>query len=188
MWSEPVVTVAPTDAPVSLTEAKAHCRVTSNDEDAIIEVYLAAATGLVEKITGLRLAEQTVTFTRNDLLDEMPLPIAPIQSLTVAYLDTAGAEQTLSSGLYDFVGANTLTPAIVRKDGQDWPQLFKSPLAVEVTAVLGFETAPAELKAAILLLTGHLFENREAVGAPMAETPMAVEALLTNYRLFGASL
>jgi uncharacterized phiE125 gp8 family phage protein len=188
MWSEPVVTVAPGGGPVSLVEAKAHCRVTSSDEDTTIAIYLAAATGLVEKITGLRLVEQTVTFTRNDLLDEMPLPIAPIQSLTVAYLDTAGAEQTLSSGLYDFVGADTLTPAIVRKDGQDWPQLFKSPLAVEVTAVVGFDAAPAELKAAILLLTGHLFENREAVGSPMAETAMAVEALLTNFRLFGASI
>jgi len=42
---------------------------------------------------------------------------------------------------------------------------------------------PAPLMAAVLLLTGHLYENREASGTtPLAALPMGVDRLIAPYR------
>ena len=44
-----------------------------------------------------------------------------------------------------------------------------------------------DVKAAMLLLIGHWYANREsvAVGQTVAEVPLAVEALLQPYRIYG---
>lgn len=45
----------------------------------------------------------------------------------------------------------------------------------------------ADVKAAMLLLIGHWYANREsvAIGQTVAEVPFAVEALLQPYRIYG---
>jgi hypothetical protein len=49
------------------------------------------------------------------------------------------------------------------------------------------EPLPASIKAAILLMLGHLYENREATimppSASMSELPLGVQSLLTPYQL-----
>ncbi len=185
VWTEPVVTDAATSEPVSLAEAKAHCRVEGTDSDTELNIYLVAAREYVEKYTGLRLAEQTVTFSRRYFDNYLPLPVAPIQSLTVEYLDDDNVSQALASTFYDFSGANTLRPVLSKADGQSWPSLYNAPEAVTVTAVVGFAVVPDAIRAAILLHTAHLYENREAVGdGRMVELPLTVSALLENYRIF----
>ncbi|HFS7074846.1 TPA: head-tail connector protein, partial [Enterobacter hormaechei] len=44
-----------------------------------------------------------------------------------------------------------------------------------------------DVKAAMLLLIGHWYANREsvAIGQTVAEVPLAVEALLQPYRIYG---
>jgi len=58
-----------------------------------------------------------------------------------------------------------------------------------VTFVSGYGAAaavPKAIKQALLLLIGHLYENREAVTtANLNELPMAVNALLYPYRVWG---
>jgi uncharacterized phiE125 gp8 family phage protein len=59
--------------------------------------------------------------------------------------------------------------------------------AVQVTFVAGYGNAaavPADLKAAIKLLVGHLYENREAVtlGAMPAELPLGFASVTNRYR------
>jgi len=49
----PVLVTAPTAMPVSLTEAKAHLRVTSSDEDALITALIASATAYLDGWTGI---------------------------------------------------------------------------------------------------------------------------------------
>lgn len=76
------------------------------------------------------------------------------------------------------------------KPDQVWPGSYHREDAVSVTYVAGYGNAdavPAPIKAAILLIVGHLYENREAstVGVSAELLPMAVDALLAPYRRVG---
>ena len=185
MWTEPVVTVAAASEPVSLAEAKAHCRVTSSDHDTVLGVYISAARDFAEKYTGLAIAAQTVTFARRSFASTMPLPIAPVASISsVSYQDADNATQTLAGASYVLSGANTLRPVLSLSEGQSWPSLYNAPEAVTVTAVVGYSAVPDALKQAILLMVGHWFDNRETVSENMSEPPFATTALLENYRTF----
>lgn len=43
---------------------------------------------------------------------------------------------------------------------------------------------PAAVTAAVLLMTGHLYKNRESVGEAQAELPMTIKYLLAPYRIW----
>lgn len=43
---------------------------------------------------------------------------------------------------------------------------------------------PAAVTAAILLMTGHLYKNRESVGEAQVELPMTIKYLLAPYRIW----
>jgi uncharacterized phiE125 gp8 family phage protein len=57
--------------------------------------------------------------------------------------------------------------------------------AVTITFVAGYPQTPAALKAAALLLIGHLYENREASlpGTTAAPIPFGVTEMVNLYRI-----
>lgn len=185
MWTEPVVTVAAAQEPVSLEEAKAHVRVLSSNYDADLAIYIAAARDFAEKYTGLRIAPQTVQFSASRFSNEAALPVAPVQSLVINYLDTEKVSQTLDPTSYVVGGISTLRPIVRRSDGRAWPSLGNHPEAVTVTAEVGYGDTPDAVRAAILLMVGHWFDNRETVSTQsLTEAPLTSMALLENYRTF----
>ncbi len=169
---------------ITLSEAKAHCRVSATDEDDLIESLIAAASEYVEKYTGRSILAQTWRLSLDCFKDEIILPYGPVQSVTtVAYYDGEGVDQTLATG---WLLNNTVEPErIEREVDASWPSTQTRFDAVRITYVTGFATVPAPIKHAMLLLIGHWFEHREAVGDMMQELPMAVDALLANYRVHG---
>lgn len=176
-WLPTVTTAEPASEPVTLTEAKAQCRVTSADEETLLTRYIAAARETVEQFTGLRIIEQTVQLKAGSFDDLARLPVAPIQSVTsVKYLDSAGVEQTLATDVYESVLVG-LDPLIRRKYNQSWPSIFPVADAVRVVAVVGFTTVPEPVKHAILLTIGAWFVDRET-----GTLPDGAIALLANYR------
>lgn len=178
------VLVTPAESfPVTLAEAKSQCRVDGTDDDTYLNALIAAAAAHVEKYTGRSLLEQTWRLTTSAFADEILLPYGPVQSVTtVAYYDTAGGDQTLATG---WGLDNTVDPARIVKDTDaSWPATQTRFDAVRITYVAGYAEAPAPVKHAMLLLIGHWYEHREAVGESMAELPMAVDALLSNYRTY----
>jgi hypothetical protein len=54
-----VMTVAPAAEPIALAEAKAHLRIDSDDEGALVEALIGAARMHVERALGLALVTQT---------------------------------------------------------------------------------------------------------------------------------
>jgi uncharacterized phiE125 gp8 family phage protein len=186
----PIRTVAPAEPPISVSELKAHLRVDSTDEDALIGTLLDAAVQHVDGYSGvLGRALVTQTWTQDfDDWDDLCLALAPISSVTVTYYDTANAQQTLSAPIYSLL-AGPAGPYIKLNWGQVFPNLFGREDAIRVTMVAGYgaaTTVPAPIKAAIMLLAGHWYANREAVGqSSLAELPMAVNALLAPYRRVG---
>lgn len=183
MWFAPVVTVPPAAEPLLLADAKAHLRVDHSDDDALINANIATSRGHVESRTGTRLVTQTVSLKTDDWSDLASLPIAPVQSITsVAYVDTAGAPQTLSTDVYE-ARLFGLEPSISLKFGQSWPSMQDRTL-LTVVAVVGYAAAPPETIHAMKLILGDLYAHRETVAEAGMSLPLAasVDALLANHK------
>lgn len=160
------VLTGPNFEPVSLDEAKAHLRVDHTSEDDLIATITTAARRKVEAETGRALIQQTVQAYWDEFpdTDTLCLPVYPAIDLSnVMYTDDDGVYQVWEGTNYtaDLVGAS---PRIVRKNTVSWPDAGMYPNAVRVTYTAGSATVgavPAELKQAILLEVGLLYERRE---------------------------
>jgi len=186
---KPVRTVAPGLAPVSLAEAKAHLRIDFTDDDTLISALIDAATAHVDGYTGI-LARALVTQTwQQDFCDwpgdrVLRLPLAPVASVSsVKYFDSANTEITVAeTGNYALL-EDARGPYIKFTSDFAAPALFdERDDRIGVTFVAGYGGAaevPAAIRAAVLLIVGDLYKNRDAGEvAPNA----AATALLTPYR------
>lgn len=189
----PVRISAPETTPVSLSEAKAHLRVDFDDDDTLITALVDAATAHVDGWTGI-LGRALVTQSwRQDYHSfgcRMRLPLAPPISITsISYYDGDNDQQALSADTYP-LATDAVGPFVALQPDQEWPGTYDRKDAVSITYVAGYgdpDAVPASIKAAILLIVGHLYENREAVvvGVNAETLPMAVDALLAPYRRVG---
>lgn len=180
--------VAPTGPkqPVSIQEAKEHCHVDGDAENALLSRLVNGAVAEVENICG----RQLLTATWVHRLDAFPgtgtilLPVSPVQSITtVAYTDIAGSSQTVAGTVYDS-DLNSSIPRIFLKYGQSWPSAQSITNAVTVTFVTGYGDGIADVpdcaRNAILMLVGTAYRNRETVitGATVSELKGVLEGML----------
>lgn len=183
-----VLKTAPASEPVSLAEAKAHLRVDSDHEDALIGQLIAAARLYVERALGLALITQGWSY----FLDAWPrsscvaLPISPVQSVASVTLHEAsgGAVEVMPESY-----AVDVLSKPARLLFKAAPQLLPRELnAFEIAFTAGYgdeaEDAPQPIRQAILLLVAHWFERREPVvlGLSAQEVPATVAGLLAPYR------
>jgi uncharacterized phiE125 gp8 family phage protein len=185
----PVRTVAPAELPLTLTEVKSHLRVDHDDEDSLVAIYISAAVSYLDGwagILGRCLVTQTWRQDFDGFCEKMRLPFPDVQSLTVAYYDTANALQTLAASNYALVNDASGARIQLASDGS-FPATYDRPDAVRVTLAAGYGDAsyvPYAIKAAILLHIGHLYANRDAVntGNITSELPFAFDALVAPFR------
>lgn len=182
---------APAAEPLTLAEAKLHLRVDSDDtsQDTLITSLIVAAREAVEEHTRRALVTQTWDYVADAFPDgDEPILVGkpPLQSVTtLQYVDADGVLQTWAASNY-VVDTATIDGAIRLAYDVSWPSAREQYNAVQVRVVAGYGLAaavPASIKAAMLLLIGHLFEHRESVvtGTIVAELP-TVRALLGPYR------
>jgi len=183
---------APTEEPVSLAEAKLHLRVDISEDDTLIASLITAARELVEQQSWRALVSQTWDLYLDVIPAEaeLKLPRPPLVSVTGVYYTPDGStEQTLAASNYA-VDAVSQPGRIVLKTGGSWPGDTLSIVnGFKVRYVAGYGAAsavPVRYKQAILLLVGHWYAHREAVGTPGAPMALAVEALLAPYRQWSA--
>ena len=180
----------PAVTPISLTEAKAHLRVTHTDDDTAITALIDAATARLDARHGV-LGRALITQSWRLRIDRFPvcwpyaidLPFPPLQSVqALKYLDSDGAEQTLATSEYT-VETSQFVGRVLLGYGKSWPSIRCTPGAVRLEFTAGFGAAgsnvPMPVRQAMLLLVGHLYATRDE-DAPM---PRAVEALLSSFRL-----
>lgn len=174
----------PTEWPVTLAEAKAQCRVTDTSEDGLIETYIKAATRYVEQTLGTSIAEQTWKLTLDEFSDAIELLRGPVISVdTFQYYDADGLTQTVDAGLYS-TDLTSRSQWLVLNSDESWPTVLDAVNAVSVTYTAGMETVPDDLRAAILLLVGTWYGQRETISdKPVSQVPFAVDALLQTYRM-----
>jgi uncharacterized phiE125 gp8 family phage protein len=180
----------PTEEPVSLIEAKQHCRIDSTDDDGLLAGYIIAARIYCEGETRRAFVTQTWDFSIDygwPLSHRIELPLGKVQSVTsVSYVDTDGASQTLSGSLYT-AKTNKASAYIVPAYNATWPDVRGQVDAITVRYVAGWlaPEVPQDIRQAMLLLIGAWYEHREEVvlGQAPSQIPMGVEAILSSYRI-----
>jgi uncharacterized phiE125 gp8 family phage protein len=191
---------SPAVEPVSLAEARLHLRLETSGsppthpDDALVTSLIAAARQHIDGRDGW-LNRALITQTWELHLDKFPdlddirIPLPPLQSIvSVKYDDVNGVEQTVPAADY-IVDTARRVGWVVPVTDTPWPATFDTINAVRVRFTAGYGNAganvPAPIKAAMLLIIGHLYENREAVtvGVNAQELPMAVMALLSPFEL-----
>lgn len=182
-----VITAVATE-PVTTANAKSHLQVTHADQDTLIAAYVSAAREFAEHYTGRAFAPQTLEmaldcFPSDD--ETILLDMPPVASIThIKYTDTAGTEQTLSSAYYS-LNLYGDERKVALTYGNSWPLTQDIPNAVRIRYVTGYTTLPKSPYAGLLLLIGHLFENRQAVTALSAnEVPLGALDLLNTVKIW----
>lgn len=198
-----VADVVTADEPITLAEARLHLRVDAygsppeSDDDEWITAQIPAAREYCERELGRALAPRTLEVGTNAFpavaVDRtagkaFTLPFGPVTSVTsVIYTDSDGVDQTLDSAGYAL--DPYATPSrVVLTYGSTWPAARASLNSVRIRYVTGYVDAvesplrpilPRQARAAILLMLGHLYENREATGTDkLLELPLGVMSLL----------
>lgn len=188
--------VAPAEEPVSLAEAKLHLRLTTDDEDLLLQALLQAARERVEMHTNRALVTSTWEEMRESWpwTDRFELPRPPLQAVEwIRYRDVANVEHELGPEHYDAPAALD-SGRVVLAYLHCWPTVMLRPAApITIRYEAGYGAAaevPGPIRAAILLLVAHLYEHREAVvvgnslaAAEGAELPLGVKWLLAPYRV-----
>ncbi|TZG26502.1 head-tail connector protein [Sphingomonas montanisoli] len=193
--------VTPPQPVVTWEEARAHLRLDGDDEQLLVEAMIAAATGHIdgpEGWLGRAIGVQTIE-ARFDCFEgcgnSLRLPFPPLIDLvSVKYLDGACGEQTADLEDFELFG-DRIMPVT---DVWAWVGCAVRPDAIRIRYRAGYVVdaesdplvakLPASIRAAILLMTGDLYANRETVmiGASASAVPMSttVESLLAPYRVF----
>ncbi len=182
---------APVEEPISLTEAKAHLRIEHDLDNEFISTIIKAAREYAELVCWRGFVTQTWEVVNESFpagTDAIILPKGALASVTsVKYLeDVAGVETTLATTEY-LVDLTSTPPRVRLAFDKSWPNTRPQYNAVVVRYVIGWEPAavPAPIKAAIMLLAGHMYEYRvpEVLGTIIAKVSFSFEHLLAPYRL-----
>ena len=188
------ITAQPTAEPLTLDEVKTFLKLTSNDHDAMLDLFIRMAREWAEKTTGRAMLSQTI----KEYWDEWPtgifgetweLGIAPVTSVTsIQYLDSAGATQTWATTNYT-ADVKSRPARIVPTDAVEYPELDDAPNAVIVTYVAGVSSVssvPATARAAMMQKIAFLYENREDIkinGVGSGYMVRSADALIFNERI-----
>lgn len=173
----------PASEPVTLAEAKAHLKLDTTDDDALIATLITAARARAEWHTGRAFVTQSWRF----ILDAIPpggvieIPLPPLRAVSeIAVADANGIRRVLDTPEYAVDTASEPARVVVAAP----PRNLQRFDAVEIAFTAGFGDAsavPAAVRQAILTIAGDLYTHRgdsDAICGPQAA------ALLSPYRIF----
>lgn len=191
------------EPPITVADARAALRIRHTAESAVLEDKLRFAIEVVERRTTRLLRRHTLELTLADwpcdAESTIKLERYPVREVvSVEYRDEAGAWVEVLGANYDwlrtdegadlyFFGSYTLPN--LQSEHRD---------RVRVTFEAGYETGeetgsgddpelllPAQARELVLLLAGHMYENREATSnAEVYVVPFALDMNLQDLRIF----
>lgn len=199
---------APNVKPISVVEARRHCRITSTDDDVLLEALIDVAVQYFDGwngVLGRCMISQTWDQHYDDFRSmELPFPASSITS--IYYDDINGADQLIDSDNYAIRRWNTGRTTISAVAPYTWPLVSGKPEAVRVRFVAGFGPSaadvPAPIKQALLLTVGTLYSSTrndvglrrividgvgshewDTTGSLMKSNEAAIDRLVSPYRL-----
>lgn len=176
---------------IDVAAAKEHLRVAAEfgDDDALIGSLVAAAQRAVENYTSRLLTPRTMEMA----FAAFPCAGAPIviprdpvtEIVSLKYTSSVDGGETIVDSA-DWRWSDALPDRLLPAFGGTWPSAVAAEEgAARLRFVAGYEEGLCEgdLTAAVKLLVGHLYMNREASAAPgAAELPFGVASLCAPYR------
>jgi uncharacterized phiE125 gp8 family phage protein len=185
-----ILTSGPAAEPISLDDAKLHCRVDGDAEDLLIASLILAARLHIERSLDLALVNQSWSL----YLDRWPdapyveLPLAPLRAIDAVRLySPLGTFVTLDPGLF-VTDTASRRPRLARNDGQAWPAPGRAVNGIEIAFTAGYgetgDDVPMPLRLAVRMLVAHWYEAREPVllGDKADPVPETVASLIAPYR------
>lgn len=188
MTLKPVLIEPPPVLPVSLEEARNHCRIDSTEEDGLLETLIAAATTYCDGYSGIlhrALIEQTWEQSVNAFpvypCTGIELSLIPVQSIAeVAYYDLDNQPAVMDPADYALF-TNQTGAYLTLAPGGSWPPAYGRTDSVRIQYVAGYGPAPrnvpAAIRQAILLMVGAWYDDRMTT-----QIPPAADRLLSAYR------
>lgn len=182
------------DEPITLDDCRSHLEAqpyyesdTDPQDDHMILSWMIAAREYCEQFTGLIIARRTVEVALDDFpTDAIELPFAPLVSLTYIYAGD-DSDSEVDPTLYD-VDDYSIPPRIVPVT--DWPSVTAATNLIKIRCVAGYGNdsdaipLPFLLRAAILLILGHLYENRsDSTESAMTTIPNGANDLMRPLRI-----
>jgi len=187
-------TTEPAAEPITLAEAKAHCRVIDfEDDDTYITGLIAVARLAIENMTGRTLID--TVYTQHVRTWQASIQIARGNARTVGsvkYDDLDGNEQTVDAADYGLVPYGDGAATLAFFDTFTDPDLLDRPgidrIRIQFTAGYGATAAavPETLRQAVLYLVAHYYDNRSPIGVNvnLNKLPLAVESLIAPYVIY----
>ena len=183
------------DEPITLEEARSHLEAQAYGDtdvdlldDTMILGWLKAAREYAEQFTGLSFIQRDY----EGALDEFPAEYIEIPVGPVLYVDSVTTGQATVSSSDDaevsFVFDEFSVPARIYPL-TSWPSVTAAVNGVRIRFTAGYggsdgDALPWSVRAAILLLLGHLYANRETnTEKALADVPMGTDALLRQHRV-----
>jgi uncharacterized phiE125 gp8 family phage protein len=162
-------TTGPVVEPVSLADAKAHCRVDASADDALIQGYITTAREWVEDYIDRALVTQQLVMKLDAFPAEIELPRPPMiasgtaTAVTITYVTgEAGGTSTLAASEYR-IDRDSTPGAIRTLYAGSWPSHLIDQNSVTVSWWAGYgdpTTVPQLVKSAILMCVHELYEKR----------------------------
>jgi uncharacterized phiE125 gp8 family phage protein len=194
-----VITPVSTE-PVTLDDARTHLRIETygspaeHPDDAYVTALISTAREWCEQYLERSLATQTIQLAVDNFNSTIQLINEPVQFIdSITYIDSEGATQTLATTIYEL---DEYDYVVKLKYGQQWPTVRPQDDAVTVTYTAGYTNGmspdtypfPFSIKAAMLLIIGNLYENRQQdvlgnTRISFNSLPLGVYSLLQPYRL-----
>lgn len=189
-----VAVITPPAPVITPQEAAEHLKVDDfAEEGGIIEAMVAAATAHIDGPDGWlgrAIGVQTLeAYLPAFGVTSIGLPYPPaVDIVSCDYIDSSGNAAEVAADDYELRG-QLLRPAWSKAwPAAQWRGCDGEPVRIRYRA--GYETVPAPIRAAILLMVGDLYRNRSTVShgreqpnaVPMSTT---VENLLGPYRIYG---
>ena len=187
----------PAVEPVTLSEAKAHLRVDTSDDDTYITGLVRAAREWVEEYLDRTLVntQWVMRFDKfpPDGTHDIELPRPPIvasgtaTAVTLTFTYENGTTATYGTSSYRVDRAST-PGAVKTLYGQTWPPHLQDDNAISVTWWAGYGASgtdvPAAIRHAMLMLVAFWYDNRSTVlvGSISKQLEFAVESLLSSQK------
>lgn len=180
------VVVDPTFYAATLADLKLQARVTSSAEDALLNIYLAAATQIAEHECNRSICTQTLELSLDQFVDEIELPRPVVQSIqSVQFVDEAGVLQTINPADYVLDNRSEMDCWLLPAVGKAWPATRQEINSVRIRYIAGWAQAdvPKAIQQWVLLQAVQLYENRVPVGDAQKTEYQFVKHMLDRYRV-----
>ena len=161
---------APTSEPITKADVYLQCRIDSNAEDSLLDMYIKAAREEAEHRTNRKFLPQTWELALDAFpSNEIKLPFAPIASIfSVKYLDINGATQTIAPANYTLDNYG-IEHFVLLAANQLWPTAMDAANSVKIQFIVGYTdvaSVPTAAKQWMLLAISTWYKYREMLVEP----------------------